>query len=503
MSKPAPTYTAGMVIQSKISGTFFTQGPWEEGALGCFARDKDGKPVLLTNSHVLFPLFLVTSHLGVYQPDYSSCCSGGEKIGNASFEASAVKDGKYKGGFKTQLGDGVIPSPSDKGWKMERNLQCSETDCGIARLAPGVKFRNVLPVPGAEIQITGINDDVLSVLGPKAGTAPKPEQYVRVFTPRNGGRLIHGTLAWREVDFTEPSRDSILIGGKRVSPIYEKAFMFGSPADMEAKGAFPLIKQFVILPRPAPIAGEADYRKFYGKPNEMLSFDHGDSGSVVIDHEGKVIAQVVGGFQFIPDLYIKKDEDVGALEFQEILKAKGNVAIATPIRAIVEQLNITIPANFAGTVPSAATDARVFVSLPEPAHRTAERAGLERLRAALKTSRGGKLLLGKIAQHRTEVKRLFATVRAVSSAWHEAHGPALYYHCALSLRERDHHIPTSINGVCREELLQNVLPLLERHGSPALRRDIQRYRVWAARSLLHVDSLHEVPQVLAQRRRSA
>src|SRR4051812_26859399 len=79
-TKAATVYTAGLPIESKIGGSGFSAGPSKEGAIGCFAQDATGKPVLLTNSHVMFPHFLALSHLGVYQPDYSSCCSSGDKI---------------------------------------------------------------------------------------------------------------------------------------------------------------------------------------------------------------------------------------------------------------------------------------------------------------------------------------------------------------------------------------------------------------------------------------
>lgn len=493
MSVPTE-YTAGMAIESKLAGSVLHLGPSQSGALGCFAKDASGKPVLLTNSHVLFPHFLALSHLGVYQPDYSSCCSGGDKIATAVFDATQIKDGKYKGGFKQKLGSGVIPAPNDKGFtKTKSVLSCSETDCAIARLDPGVRFRNVLKTPSGEIAIDGSNDDVLSVLGPAAGTAPAPDQYVRVFTPRGGGRLIYGTLAWRP---TSDPQDSVVVNGVRLTPIYDDGFVIGSPEDQETAGSLPPINQFVILPRPKPIPGESDYRKFY-RQNEDLSFDFGDSGSVVIDHRGRVIAQMVGGFPFNPNQFVPKRSDRVLIEYTAIR----NVGIASPIRAVIEQLNISIPAGgFAGTVPATVTHARVLVpGFRAASHLDADRAIAERLRHGLRQSRRGKLLLGKIALHRAEVRGLLVRVRAISSAWRDLQGAAFYNHCVLSARDPAHVVPDSVNGIGRDRLVDALIPLVLRHASAPLARDLTRYGTWMREAMLCVSTVGELPDALVRR----
>jgi hypothetical protein len=501
-------YTAGMPIQSKISGSGLTVGPSKDGVLGCFAKDASGKPVLLTNSHVMFPHFLALAHMGMFQPDYSSCCSSGDKIATPVFDPAQVQDGKYKGGFKTKIGRGVIPAPNDKGWKVENIVHSSETDCAIARLDPRIQFKNVLKVPteqvpgsapGApgstiEIAINGSNDDVLSVLGPAAGTAPAPEQYVRVFTPRGGGRLIFGTLTW--TPHGDADSDSMVVNGTRQTPIFRDAFVIGSPEDEEKAGSIPSVNQFVILPRPKPIPGETDYKKFY-KPNQDLSFDFGDSGCVVIDHLGRVIAQIIGGFPFVPDLFVKKPSERSLIEFTSVR----NVGIASPIRGIIEQLKITIPpAGFAGTVPATATSARVIVpGFRDNSSSDVNRHLVERLRQRLRSTRRGRFVLGKIGQHRREVRDLLERVRAVSVAWRDLQGPAFYHHCVQSARNADHLIPTSINGVSRDTLVDVLMPLFLLHGSPALCRDITRYRAWAKGVLLQVAALNDLPESVARR----
>lgn len=233
----------------------------------------------------------------------------------------------------------------------------------------------------------------------------------------------------------------------------------------------------------------------------MLTFDHGDSGCVVVNHQGKVIAQIVGGFPFFPELFVRQPSERGLIEFTSVK----NVAFASPIRGILEQLQITIPGGgFAGTVPSAGESVRVFVpGLRDDPQLAADRQAVARLREGLRTSRHGKLLLGKIGQHRREVRELLATVRAIAVTWRDLHGPAFYHHCVRSARDASHIIPTSVNGVTRDQLLEAMLPLFAQYGSAALRRDIERYSPWAREALLSVALLHDIPASVARRRRAA
>src|SRR5262249_58802827 len=105
------------------------------------------------------------------------------------------------------------------------------------------------------------------------------------------------------------SHELINEAGHKIPPIFRDAFVVGSPELREAAGAAPPINQFVILPRPKPIPGESDYTKFYAQADQMLTFDHGDSGSLVLNHQGKVIAQIVGGFPFIPEIFVRDQAD--------------------------------------------------------------------------------------------------------------------------------------------------------------------------------------------------
>jgi len=94
-------YTAGMWIDTNIDNSFrnqlqelaeFCRG---SGTLGCFALNSEGKPVLLSCQHVLFPNDLAPDKAATFQPRYSCCCGGapvpsGERMPRAITSQSAT-----------------------------------------------------------------------------------------------------------------------------------------------------------------------------------------------------------------------------------------------------------------------------------------------------------------------------------------------------------------------------------------------------------------------------
>ncbi len=199
---PPPVYHAGMPLESNGPSLEVTSG---QGSLGCFAQDKEGKTVLLTCAHVMFPGFGALPQVGIYQPDHSTCCSSGPKIATPVIDGSLGDitkwdNGKYVAGFKIKLGD----FRNDDGITFKKNARCSQTDCAIARLDPGTKFENVIHYEAKvgskteprRIEIKGAVDSLVLNPGPKLGTVPPTkEQYVRIYLPQSG-RLLYGTFVY-------------------------------------------------------------------------------------------------------------------------------------------------------------------------------------------------------------------------------------------------------------------------------------------------------------------
>jgi hypothetical protein len=484
-------YTAGMQIETFVPDVS-NRDP--QGALGCFALDSNQKPVLLSCSHVLFPGFHAIPGLAVYQPSYSSCCSGGDNIATPVFDATQIKDGLYKGGFKTQLGSVQVPAPNAAGYTTLPNQTCTETDCAIAsvNLDPNTRFRNVWTTSAGEVSIGGVNTDILSLPFTPAGTAPQDQSYVRIFSPVTN-RLIYGTLMWFKTFDGDP--DGMSIGGTTLTPLY-KSGISESPTDDESAGTMPCLNQFLILPRPAPIAGQSDYTQFYNQPNQQLSFNPGDSGSIVIDYQGRVIAQIVRKLQLRVNQYVKDPAQQSLIEFTSV----GNFGVASPIQGVLDQLSITIPANFDQSGPTGGAALGAFPAAQLNPERMAEQRTVARLRGALLASRRGRLLIGKIGLHRREIRSLLVRVRAVASAWRQMEGAAFYYEAVRNARDPSHSIPVAINGVKREQLVDTMTQLMMHYGSPELRLALSRHRGWATPMLLQVSTLDDVPELLARRK---
>ena len=385
MTADAKEYTAGIDIE-----TNHDEGA---GALGCFARDKNGKTVLLSCSHVLFPAFNVIDDLRVFQPNYSSCCSSGDPIARPVFDAKkkaeeivkgvewsgGYHEGKWFGGFNSipaKIGSNFMGATDPSG-------HASEVDCAIAMLDPGIKFRNVWRFEVGdqvqEVPLVGAVTDGLGVgKGPDLGTAPTSAQYVRVYST-SAGKLMFGTLL-----STPPADIPHVDDPDKI--IYRWGISDSSDAGMGIKTS---VNQFLILPRPTPVEGQS-YEDSY-RNGQRLSFDHGDSGSVVINHQNRIIGMIIRKYDLDKIMAV----DRSFMEFADI----GSIAIATPIQKILEHLEITIPdaaTGFAGTASNEGTVTRVFVSgFAADPEAVALRRRVEHLRHRLLASRRGRFLLGR------------------------------------------------------------------------------------------------------------
>lgn len=510
--KPVELF-AGVPIEVNVPHLFFDTGG-STGSLGCFALDEQNRPVLLSCSHVLFPGFKANADMAVYYPNYS-CTGGGTRVAAPAFNPSlkaipdkdseggykeGFVDGKWFGGFKEVLGPKWVPAPSPvTPFTLLRNQVCSLTDCAYAWLDPGVKYTNELPIVGGRIPITGINTDYLSLIGPDAGVAPKREQYLRVVSPNNKGQVLYATMLFDEVEHSSSTTivlepDATHRDRRIVTPIFER----GITPDLAGAGSKTNIKYMIFLPRPKPIDGEPDYTKHYGS-KDLLSFDQGDSGSVVIDHQGRIVAMVNFRFEFNPYIMLKRPKDQQRIEFQRA----GFVGVATPIETVLDHLKLHIPQGqvLSGTVPGTIHEDGYLVVpgfLPDPV--LAERlAGMALVRDQLRRSRRGRVILAKIGRHRSEIQHLLAAVRPVGAAWRSFGGPAYYHHFLRAITDRAHVIPRVINGNSRSRLAAAMLQVLCAHGSLGLRRDLERYGKWLLNAIDAVERIDDVPAIAAGR----
>ena len=477
------TITAGAKIE--------TNHDENSGLVGCFARARGdgrtdglaaGDQVLLTAGHVLFPGFARLPDTGVFTPKYSSCCSNGDRIATAAVDSTRIDDkqpNRYTGGsLTTGLGLRSIkvnPYP------------VSAINAGIAGLDGGVTFHNVWP---GNVAIKGAVTDGLGIgAAPGFGTGlPALAQYARVYTPSAG--LVHGTmLAFPSTDTPEDPEHLLY-----PRDIKNTSVAMVGRSD-ERDGVFPLIDQFLFLPRPTPIAGDT-LDTAYGR--SVPSFSDSDAGAVVINDDNLAIGLMTRFVSTRSSHFADLGAEItGAIEW----KSASNIGLVCVMRWVLSHHNIEIPAADGGwTDTTKASGARVqvpdgFAVSPE---RAAERRGLDRLRSGLRASRRGRVLMAKVERYRREVRQMFDRVRALQVAWREMQGASFYHHAVSSLRDPTHAIPERINGVSRAQAVDVLLPLIRRHASLALARDIDRYREWAFGELLPITTIHEVPAIAAR-----
>jgi hypothetical protein len=488
MTDPPKVYTAGETIETSTHDGI--------GTIGGFGQDAAGHQVLISCSHVLFPGFVALSDTRVFSPDYSSSCCGGDPVGRPVFDAAKQASdegvegfvggyhaGTWTGGFnwipaRINVNGANVPG------------HASETDCAAARLDPGVRFSNVwqvqqdsavttIPLKGAFTDPPGDGTglDFGIGKGPAFGTAPTEQQYVRIYSAAHK-RLQYGTVLSTPPDIEHAGDPDHLL------------YRFGIGNGTDASdGSKANVNQFLILPRPTPVAGQP-YEDGY-RHGEILDFHGGESGSFVINSDNLVIAMIV---RAVDPAGVVRDRS--PLELRDVT----HFGVATPIGPILANLGVTIPSDpngWSGTVPASGPRTARVSGSPDAATERRRRA-VARLRDELRSSVRGRLLLGKIGQHRREVRRLMTTVRPVAVTWRALGGPAYLAETLRSLEDSAHQIPTSINGVPRERLLAAMGSVLLRYGSDALRRDIERYQGLLAGALLPLASVHEAPAALAR-----
>jgi hypothetical protein len=465
-------YTPGMLIENPAQS-----GTVDYGSIGCFAKTRANETVLLSCAHVLFGDMTLMTKVKIYSPPSGSTCCRHSHI--------ATTLGTWQGGFDppvTVIADDEPTNP----------YEGYETDCAIAELEPDINYSNEIPKIG---MISGTPPDGSSgvVERPAWGTKPSDEHVVRFYS--QGSRKVNYGVILKPT-----ATGSYVSGAARVplDPLVWPKPALDKSTDA-ARNALPNIGQFMVMPCPAPTESLDDYletnddgKKFQRRGRKLTFGAGGDSGSVVVNYKNQVIGLLCrANPNFKPPLneYDKYDEWI----------AVSGVGFLNPIRKVLKLLNIEIPPNLAATTLSAGT---VYFDFGRPgAEEMAEERGRQRAAEALRQSRLGRLLLGKIEQHRLEARRIVQGHRQAMVIWQRNQGPAFVKHCLDNLRDPKRMIPTSINGVAREQMLRAMAGVLLRYGSDKLRRDIERYRAYALQQAAQIMSFDQVGPVIEEVRR--
>ena len=177
--------------------------------------------------------------------------------------------------------------------------------------------------------------------------------------------------------------------------------------------------------------------------------DKGDSGSVIINLENKIV-----GLLFASGKKVKvKDIE------------RPFVTIANHISDVLSALNIRIPYSedvkvIAGEtlidVPASALEAPI----PEPYRALRERLQSHEVTAKL-------FAIGQ--RHSEEITYLVNHCRPVTIAWRRSEGPAFLATVMGAVRDGHYQLPQMIKGVTPYELLERMRLVLSQHGSAELR----------------------------------
>ncbi|HEY3840752.1 MAG TPA: hypothetical protein VGL72_29470 [Bryobacteraceae bacterium] len=202
---------------------------------------------------------------------------------------------------------------------------------------------------------------------------------------------------------------------------------------------------------------------------ELKFSDSGDSGSAIVNAQGKLIALLFGG------------------DSSQVPK----LTLASHIHPVLDFLKVTAitQANPATGNPAYSTDA-VNAALAAPAagiNPTAVPALRERLN---KTPEGAQIA-SMIESHATEVIHLVNHNRRVTVTWHRNKGPEFLNESVLNAHDPAHVIPAEIEGVTRDTLLQRMAKVLSEFGSAGLRASIGQIE-WFLPRLGQFGSLREL-----------
>jgi hypothetical protein len=218
--------------------------------------------------------------------------------------------------------------------------------------------------------------------------------------------------------------------------------------------------------------------------------EHGDSGSIVVDAQGRAVGMISWGSD------VRGTITWAGANGQLISPASAaDIVAACHIVPILDQLGICIPTD-GGTShgSSGATDGSgltpaptasgggsggaVFRSVPAPVFESPttpdaqQMDRLNELREAFRANEKGERLYQHFAHIRREIGYLVRNVRPVTVAWHRNKGPAFFVSLLNHLKGDQPAFPSEIAGVQIETLLSRMETALLAHGSNQLREII-------------------------------
>jgi hypothetical protein len=226
--------------------------------------------------------------------------------------------------------------------------------------------------------------------------------------------------------------------------------------------------------------------------NERFA-EGGDSGSVVVDADRKVIGLVaIGPTKASEQLPPPKKWAAWACHIVPVLDALGiciptsggtshgscsatDGSGLTAARPSVPVAGSPPGFDFSGAALSSSASTRDD-DADTPLITDEQRSRMLLFRDALRESPRGRELHDSFVHVRRELGYLVRNSRPVKVVWHRNHGPAYFAHILNHLKGDVATVPHEIGGVTRVEFLTRMGKVLEAHGSNPVRAAIERYR---------------------------
>lgn len=359
------------------------------GTLGWFgALDADDTPILLTNKHVLYDTTseIRTDKLKTAQP----------QLGEVS------KCCCCECGSDNVIGESII------GIKDTATLTSTSVDCAIAKI--NTEF-------ATDISLTITNDSTSEVLTVTGTAAAVVGQTVRKVGARSGfttGTVVH--IGDTAVAGTDPLSNPITIktGQVLVIPVPEETYQVDDSG------------------------------------NCKLAFsNNGDSGSVILNADNKIVALLYGG-----------DETTNSVD----------ITFANNINNVLSALSansFTISLSSSPSLRSGRSDLINLTRTIQPKLTNQ----LENIRNLNKQS----LLYNLYDKHFKEVLDLVNHCRPVTLIWQRKQGPAFVAALGRAAKVLEYTIPLEINDCTRSELLGSMHQVLIENGSTQLQEDLTQF----------------------------
>ncbi len=224
--------------------------------------------------------------------------------------------------------------------------------------------------------------------------------------------------------------------------------------------------------------------------------EEGDSGSLVVDGDGRAIGLLIGGFE--------GSDRSGACHILPVLNSLG-ICITTSGGSATGSCAAL---DGTGTTPVKPTQADFppdgqihpnrrtasVTAFESPAAITINAAERDRMLVLLEQLRAtpyGIELHETFGDVRREIGYLVRNVRPVKTAWHRHHGPAFLAHLLNHLKGDTPTVPHEVDGVAREAFLARMGDVLAAHGSRPLRAAIERHRPVLLPILSKADTVHD------------